>query len=328
MNRIMSKRIAIVLAAGESKRMYTEVPKVLHEICGMPLLSCVFDACRKVGVEKIFAVVGYGKDEIMARFTGHSDIVFVEQKEQKGTAHAVMCCKEHISDMKGDAMILHGDVPLILPETLKTILDKHDQEMAAATLGTAVLEDPTGYGRVIRDSYGNIQGIVEEADCTEEQRKIKEMNPAFYCFDIPVLVDVLDKVRPDNAQGEYYLPDALRLTIATGHKVVAVTAVSHDEALGVNTRAQLSEVGKIMQMRIQSRLMENGVTIVDPDNAWIDVRAEIGQDTVIEPFTYISGAVKVGRNCRIGPFAYLSDGTVVGPGETVDRFGKDEAIYD
>jgi bifunctional UDP-N-acetylglucosamine pyrophosphorylase/glucosamine-1-phosphate N-acetyltransferase len=307
----MAERIAIILAAGESTRMNTKLPKVLHEVCGRPMLAYVLDACREAGIGKIFVVVGYGKSEVMEQFKGRDDIVFVEQSEQKGTGHAVTCCKELIADFEGQALILCGDGPLIRSETLETLLDKHASEMSAATLATAMLDDPAGYGRIMRDSYGNIQGIVEDEDCTEQQRRIKEINPSYYCFDGGVLLEALEKITPDNVKHEYYLTDALHLIIATGHKVVAVTAVAPEEAMGVNSRAQLSQVVKIMQKRIHDRLMNNGVTIVDPDNTWIDVRAEIGQDTVIEPFTYIHGVVKIGQNCRIGPFAHLRDGAIL-----------------
>ncbi len=307
----MAERIAIILAAGESTRMNTKLPKVLHEVCGRPMLSYVLDACREAGVSKILVVVGYNKDQVIEQYKDCSDIVFVEQAEQKGTAHAVMCCKEHITEFRGQVLILCGDGPLIRSETLKTLVDKHTSEMSAATLATTVLDDPTGYGRIVRDSYGNIQGIVEDKDCTDEQRTIKEINPSYYCFDAPVLLETLDKIRPDNTKGEYYLTDALHLIIHTGHKVMAVTAVAAEEALGVNDRAQLSCVSKIMQQRIQAGLMSSGVTIVDPDNTWIDARARIGPDTVIEPFTCIHGEVKIGQDCRVGPFAYLRDGAVL-----------------
>jgi len=307
----MAERIAIILAAGESTRMNTKLPKVLHEVCGRPMLAYVLDACREVGAGKILVVVGYGKSEVIERFKDCDDIVFVEQAEQKGTAHAVTCCKEHIAEFEGQVLILCGDGPLIRSETLKTLVDKHTSEMSAATLATTVLDDPAGYGRIERDSYGNIQGIVEDDDCTDEQRQIKEINPSYYCFDAPILLEALENVTPDNVKHEYYLTDTLHLIIATGHKVVAVTAVAPEETMGVNDRAQLSCAGKIMQKRIQDRLMNNGVTIVDPDNTWIDARAEIGQDTVIEPFTYIHGVVKIGQDCRIGPFAHLRDGAVL-----------------
>jgi bifunctional UDP-N-acetylglucosamine pyrophosphorylase/glucosamine-1-phosphate N-acetyltransferase len=307
----MSERVAIVLAAGVSSRMNTQLAKVLHEVCGRPMLAYVLDACREVGIRKMYVVVGYGIEHVRERFGDVEDIVWVQQDEQKGTAHAVLCCKEYLGDFEGETLVLCGDGPLIRAEMLKTLFEKHKAEHSAATLATAVLDDPAGYGRIIRDAYGNIQGIVEDSDCTSEQLAICEVNPSYYLFNNRILFEAAEKVKPDNVKKEYYLTDALSLIIATGHKVVAVTAVRPEEAKGVNSRAQLSEASKIMQCRIQKELMENGVTIVDPDNTWIDIRAQIGQDTVIEPFTYIHGEVKVGLGCRIGPFAYLRHGTVL-----------------
>ena len=303
--------MAIILAAGVSSRMNTQLAKVLHEVCGRPMLAYVLDACRQVGVGKMYVVVGYGIEHVRERFGDVEDIVWVQQDEQKGTAHAVLCCKEYLGDFEGEALVLCGDGPLIRAEMLKTLFEKHKAEHSAATLATAVLDDPAGYGRIIRDAHGNFQGIVEDSDCTSEQLAICEVNPSYYLFNNRILFEAAEKVKPDNVKKEYYLTDALSLIIAAGHKVVAVTAVRPEEAMGVNSRAQLSEASKIMQHRIQKELMENGVTIVDPDNTWIDIRAQIGQDTVIEPFTYIHGEVKIGRGCRIGPFAYLRHGTVL-----------------
>jgi bifunctional UDP-N-acetylglucosamine pyrophosphorylase/glucosamine-1-phosphate N-acetyltransferase len=308
----MAKRVAVILAAGISKRMHTRLPKVLHEVTGRPMLAYVLDACRSVGVEKIYVVVGFGADQVKERFSQDEDIVWVLQPEQLGTAHAVNCCKEHLADFTGDTLVLCGDGPLIRGATLKTLVEKHEAEQSTATLATAVLDDPTGYGRIVRDAYGNIQGIIEHSDCTAQQLTIKEVNPSYYLFNNQVLFSALANIKPNNAKNEYYVTDALSLIISGGHKVIAITAVRPEEAMSINSRAQLSVVSKIMEHRIQQELMENGVTIVDPDNTWIDARAKIGQDTVIEPFSYIHGEVKIGRNCRIGPFAYLRHGTVVG----------------
>lgn len=292
--------------------MNTKLPKVLHEVTGRPMLAYVLDACRSVGVSRIYVVVGFGAEQVRERFAAESaDIVWVPQPQQLGTAHAVMCCKEHLQGFDGQTLVLCGDGPLIRAKTLQTLIEKHEAGQSAATLATAVLEDPTGYGRIIRDDYGNIQGIVEDSDCTPAQRAVKEVNPSYYLFNNQVLLRALEQVKPDNVKKEYYLTDALSVIIATGHKVIAVTAVRPEEAVGVNSRAQLSVASKIMQHRVQQELMENGVTIVDPDNTWIDARAKIGQDTVIEPFVYIQGEVKIGRGCRIGPFAFLRDGSVL-----------------
>jgi bifunctional UDP-N-acetylglucosamine pyrophosphorylase/glucosamine-1-phosphate N-acetyltransferase len=307
----MAERAAIVLAAGVSKRMNTRLAKVLHEVCGRPMLAYVLNACRGAGISKIYVVVGFSSDEVKGQFDGSDDIVWVHQAEQLGTGHAVLCCKEHLKDFDGEVLILCGDGPLIRSKTLKTLIEKHESGQSAATLATAILERPRGYGRIVRDKYGNIQGIVEDSDCTAEQLEIKETNPSYYLFNSKVLFEALENIKPDNAKKEYYLTDAVSGIIRTGHKVEAITAVSPEEAVGINSRAQLSEASKIMQRRIQRKLMEQGVTIVDPDNTWIDDRAQIGQDTVIEPFTYIHGEVKIGEGCRIGPFAYLRYGTVL-----------------
>jgi bifunctional UDP-N-acetylglucosamine pyrophosphorylase/glucosamine-1-phosphate N-acetyltransferase len=306
----MTETVAVILAAGVSKRMNTQLAKVLHEVCGRPMLAYVLDACRSIGIAKIYVVVGFSAEQVRERFAA-DDIVWVQQDEQLGTAHAVSCCKEHLQDFRGQTLVLCGDGPLIRAQTLKTLIEKHESGQSAATLGTAVLDDPAGYGRIIRDAYGNIQGIVEDSDCTPAQLAIKEINPSNYLFNNKILFEAIERVKPDNVKKEYYLTDAVSGIIATGHKVVAITAVQPDEAVGINSRAQLSAASKIMQRRIQRKLMENGVTIVDPDNTWIDARAQIGQDTVIEPFTYIHGEVEIGQGCRVGPFAHLRHGTVL-----------------
>ena len=305
----MTETVSIILAAGISSRMNTKMAKVLHEVCGRPMLAYVLDACRQAGIEKMYVVVGFDSEQVKERFADAQDVVWVRQDEQLGTGHAVLCCKEHLRDFQGQTLVLCGDGPLIRSQTLTKLLKEHEAGHAAATLATAVLEEPAGYGRIVRDKYGNIEGIVEDTDCTKEQLEIKEINPSYYLFNNTVLFNTLENVKPDNVKGEYYLTDVISGLLATDHKVLAVTAVRPEEAMGVNSRAQLSEASKIMQHRIQRRLMENGVTIVDPDNTWIDARAKIGQDTIIEPFTYIHGQVSIGRNCRIGPFAYLREGT-------------------
>lgn len=316
----MSERVAIILAAGQSTRMNTKKAKVLHEVCGRPMLEWVLEACRKAGVQKHIVVVGYGKEQITERYQDAADVEFVEQPEQKGTGHAVMCCRPLLEGFTGQTLILCGDAPLIRTETLKVLLEKHEQEKSAVTLATAVMQDPAGYGRIIRDGYGNIQGILEHNDCNERQRAITEVNPGYFCFQTPQLLTALDKITPNNVKNEYYLTDALHLLLADGHKATAVTAVAAEDAMGVNNRQQLALVGKIMQERIQERLMGSGVTIVDPPNTWIDARAQIGQDTVIEPFTCISGAVTIGENCRVGPFAFLNEGANLAPDSVIGVF--------
>jgi bifunctional UDP-N-acetylglucosamine pyrophosphorylase/glucosamine-1-phosphate N-acetyltransferase len=306
----MKESAAVILAAGRSTRMVTDQPKVLHEACGRPMLAYVLDACREAGVKRILAVVGYRKDDVIAAMSeDYPEVIWVEQAEQKGTGHAVMSCRDDLADFDGNVLIIAGDMPLVRVETLKQLIAKHEDENSAVTLATAELDDPAGYGRILRDAYGNLQGIIEHTECNDTQLKIREVNPSYYCFDAQRLREALDQIRPDNVKGEYYLTDALHILIHSGHRAAAITAVAPAEAIGVNSRQQLAEVSKLMQYRIQENLMNAGVSIVDPPNTWIDARAQIGQDTTIHPFTYIHGRVKIGRCCSIGPFAYLREGT-------------------
>ena len=305
----MAETVAIILAAGISSRMKTQKAKVLHEVCGRPLLTYVLDACRDAGINKMYVVVGFSAEQVQEHFADSDDIVWVKQAQQLGTGHAVLCCKEHLKDFDGNTMILCGDGPLIRSQTLQKLIQEHNAENSAATLATAILDDPSGYGRIHRDENGNILGIVEHSDCTEEQLEINEINPSYYLFNNKILFDILANVKPDNAKGEYYLTDVISGILKTDKKVIAISALEPEEAVSINSRLQLSEVGKIMQRRIQQRLMENGVTIVDPDNTWIDAKTRVGQDTIIEPFTYIHGEVTIGQNCRIGPLVYLHNGT-------------------
>ncbi len=245
----MSDKVAIILAAGISSRMNTDAPKVLHEVCGRPMLAYVLDACRGAGVGKIYVVVGFGAEQVKKRFEADDDIVWVRQNEQKGTAHAVLCCKEHLNGFDGETLILCGDGPLIRADTLRAIIEKHEATDSAATLATAILDDPAGYGRVCRDADGNIEAIVEHNDCTSEQLEIKEVNPSYYVFNNRILFEAVVKVRPDNVKKEYYLTDAISIIIAAGHKVAAIAAMRPEEAMSVNTTAQLSEISRIMQCR-------------------------------------------------------------------------------
>ena len=246
----MPDKVAIILAAGISSRMKTDTPKVLYEVCGRPMLAYVLNACRGVGVEKIYVVVGFGAEQVKKRFEAADDIVWVRQDEQKGTAHAVLCCKEHLNGFDGETLVLCGDGPLIRADTLRAIIEKHEATDSAATLATAILDDPAGYGRVCRDADGNIEAIVEHNDCTTEQLRIKEVNPSYYVFNNRILFEAVVKVRPDNVKKEYYLTDTISIIIAAGHKVAAVAAMRPEEAISVNTEAQLSEISRIMQCRM------------------------------------------------------------------------------
>jgi bifunctional UDP-N-acetylglucosamine pyrophosphorylase/glucosamine-1-phosphate N-acetyltransferase len=237
--------------------MNTDIPKVLHEVCGRPMLAYVLDACRQVAVGKIYVVVGYGAEQVKKRFGDAEDVIWIRQPEQKGTAHAVMCCREHLKDFEGETFVLCGDGPLIRAEVLEALAAKHEAECSAATLATAVLEDPTGYGRIIRDADCNIQSIVEHNDCSSEQLKIREVNPSYYLFNNEVLFEALKKVRPDNAKKEFYLTDAVSIIIRGGNKVAAIAAVKLEEAMSANNEEQLVEISKIMQQRMKNARIGN-----------------------------------------------------------------------
>lgn len=309
--------VAIILAAGKSTRMKSDVPKVMHDICGRPMLAYVLDACRQAGIEKFNIVVGFGKDTVIQAFSTEPGAEFVEQLEQKGTGHAVMMCADGLKNFQGDCVVIAGDMPMIRPETLRDLIGGHRAAGAAASIATTVLSDPAGYGRIIRDKSGAFQGITEHRDCTPEQLSINEVNPSYYCFDAATLFAALPRLKANNAKNEYYITDVLALLLADGKTVRAATSVPAVDATGINSRADLALVSKLMQQRIQHHWMDTGITIVDPDNTWIDSRARIGRDTVIRPFTCIEGSARIGERCTIGPFACITHGAVVSDGASV-----------
>jgi bifunctional UDP-N-acetylglucosamine pyrophosphorylase/glucosamine-1-phosphate N-acetyltransferase len=312
--------VAIILAAGQGKRMKSEKAKVLHEVCGRPMIQYVVDAARRAGSRTIIVVVGYAGDQVRNALSENPKIVFATQAEQLGTGHAVKVCRPLLADYGGPVMVLVGDEPLLRPEPLADLFARQEHEQAACLLGTAKVHDPMGFGRILRDSAGRFLRIVEERDCSPEEKAIREVNPSCYVFEVPALWEALDRLGTSNAQHEYYLTDAPERLMAMGHKVMALNVLRADDILGVNTRQHLAQAAKVMQARIQDHWMTEGVTIVDPLNTYIDGRAEIGRDSVIYPFTVISGAVKIGPDCRVGPFTHLRDGTVLEQGVEAGAF--------
>jgi bifunctional UDP-N-acetylglucosamine pyrophosphorylase/glucosamine-1-phosphate N-acetyltransferase len=312
--------VAIILAAGHGKRMKSDRAKVLHEVCGRPMIRYVVEAARGAGARTIVVVVGYAAEQVRACLENEPDVRFANQERQLGTGDAVRVCRDVLGDYRGPALVLVGDEPLLRPQPLADLLARQRADQAACLLGTAVLPDPTGFGRILRDSAGRFLRIVEQRDCTPEERAIREVNPSCYVFDLPGLWDALDRIDTRNAQGEYYLTDAPALLQDLGRKVVALNVLEPDDVLGVNTRQHLAQAQAIMQERIQDRWMTEGVSIVDPRNTYIDGRARIGADTTIFPFTVITGTVVIGRDCRVGPFSHLRDGTVLADGAEVGAF--------
>lgn len=298
--------IAIVMAAGKGTRMKSKNSKLVQKIYGKEIVKRAVENAQKAGVRDIVAVVGYKKEEVM-KVLG-DNIKYAYQDEMLGTGHAVMQAKEYLKGKKGKVLVLNGDVPLIRPETLNKLIEKSIENKEYATLLTAIYDDPTGYGRIVRDEGGNIEGIVEEKDTTEEQKKITEINAGIYCFDIEALLDALEKITPNNKQGEYYITDVIQIMNDSGLKTGAVLVEDNTEILGINDRVQLGILTKVLQMRINTELMKNGVTIEDTNTTYIYDDVEIGMDTVIHPNTTIKSGVTIGEDCEIGPNSYIREG--------------------
>lgn len=301
---------AIILAAGKATRMKSDRVKVLHEICGRPMLSYVLDACRAVGVTKLFVVIGHDRERVMETYRDDGDISWVVQNEQKGTGHAVMVCEPAMKEARvttgGDhVFVLGGDGPLIRGETLKALADKHLAARAAVTLATSMLENPAGYGRIVRDAQDRVVGIVEHNDATPEQQAIREVNPTYWMFRTEDLFAALGHVKPNNKKGEYYLTDTLGILKDMGKPLEAVPSVPPEDVLSINTRSELADVARVMQRRIQRAHMAAGVTLVSPENTWIEFGAAIGQDSVIEPFTWIGAGANIPPATRIAAGSIL-----------------------
>ncbi len=316
------KTAAIILAAGQSTRMNSDRPKVLHEVCGRPMLSYVLEACRAAGIGPIHVVIGHRAELVRAAFDRDRDLRWIEQTERKGTGHAVLCCEAALAAFDGKVVVIAGDMPLVRTETIEALLSEHRRSGDPLTLATSILPDPDGYGRIVRDAQGRLQRIVEQRDCTPEQLALNEVNPSYYCFDKRALFAALHKIKPNPLKGEYYLTDTVQILLADGQRVGAIAAVPAEEATGINSREALALVGRIMQARIQRQWMAAGVTLVDPGSTWIQQGAEIGRDTVVYPFTYIAEGASVGRSCRVGPFACLMAGDQVGDGEAVGGYAS------
>ena len=292
----MSKLTAVILAAGMGTRMKSETPKVLHKVCGKALAAWVAEAAKGAGAEEVVAVVGHKADMVEAALG--TSLKYVLQKEQKGTGHAVMQAKQYIND--GIVIVLNGDLPLITAESVKKCKEFHEKSGNSATVITAVLPDASGYGRIVRDSAGNVVNIVEDKDAAEKEKEIREINSGMYVFTAEALADALGKLTPNNAQGEYYLTDTLEILLTEGKKIGAYVIKDEDEIRGINDRVQLSEAEHIMQGRINKAHMKNGVTFILPESTIIESNVEIGKDTVIYPGAIIKSGTKIGERCTIG----------------------------
>ena len=299
---------AILLAAGKSTRMRSRIPKPLHPLCGLPMTAHVIRACRSAGIARVVVVVGHEADAVKAGLG--DEVEYALQTTQRGTGDAVNSAKELLGDWPGTIVVLVGDMPLLPAASLETLLARHRESQAAATLLTALSEDATGYGRIVRDASGNFTRIVEQKDASPEEQKIREWNPSIYAFQGPELWRALTEVTPNNAQGEYYLTDTAGILAAQGKSVLAIPAADASLVVGINNRVELANVAGMMRRRILNEMMLSGVSITDPANTYIDVDVTVGQDTVIEPNTYLLRGTAIGEQCVIGPSTRIERSTL------------------
>ncbi|OPJ55079.1 bifunctional UDP-N-acetylglucosamine diphosphorylase/glucosamine-1-phosphate N-acetyltransferase GlmU [Alkalithermobacter paradoxus] len=288
---------SIILAAGQGTRMKSKIPKVLHKVCGKEMVNHVIDVAKDAGVNENIVVIGHGGDKVKENIPNEVKIAI--QEKQLGTGHAVLMAKEYIDD-NSLIVVLCGDTPLIKSETLNNLFNYHKENGYKATVLTTKIDNPTGYGRIIRDSDNNLLKIVEQKDANEEEKKVNEINSGIYSFDGKALLQSLSKLSNNNAQGEYYLTDVIEILRNDGYKVGAYMGSTIEELMGVNSRVDLSKAEKVMRRRINEYHMSNGVTIIDPENTYIESDVKIGMDTTIYPGAVICSKTSIGEDCIIG----------------------------
>lgn len=308
----------IVLAAGKGKRMKSQIPKVLHPILGQPLLHYILTTIKELSPKNVFTVTGYEKESVISYIKSNfPEVNTVVQEDQLGTAHAVYAVRESINSLAKNTIVLSADTPLISSKTLKELIKNKEKTGSRVSLVTAVVPDPGGYGRIIKDGKGNIVRIVEEADADAGERKINEVNTSIYCFETESLFDNIEKIETKNVQNEYYLTDIIETLVKYGDKVGCLGITDHVEITGVNNRIQLSRLESIMQKRINEKLMKNGVTIKNPESCYIESTVVIEKDVTIEPSCVIKGRTIIRENSIVGPFCQITD-SVIGEGSRVN----------
>ncbi|HLQ37010.1 MAG TPA: NTP transferase domain-containing protein [Planctomycetota bacterium] len=315
----MPRPLAVVcLAAGLGKRTKVSMPKVLLPLCGRTLAACALDATAALQPQATVVVLHHQMEKVQKALAGRPDTVFVDQGKPLGTGHAVKVALAALAGFDGDVLVVYGDCPLMTSATLLAL--RQARKDAACSLLTARPDDPAGLGRILRDDAGRLLGIREEKDCTAAELELSEINAGFYCFDAKALRPLLEQLRPNNAQGEYYLTDVVAQLVAKGQAVPTLAAGDADEILGVNSLHDLALARLVLQGRIVEQHLAAGVIITDPSTAWIDHGVQIGADTRILPCTVISTGCVIGRNCEVGPFAHLRAGTVLEDGAEIGNF--------
>lgn len=299
----MSDFAAVILAAGKGTRMKSDLPKVMHKIAGKALIDHVLDRVEKLGLSNIITVVGHGKETVKEHLADKTQLVV--QENQLGTGHAIMQVLPLLSDNQ-EIVVLSGDQPLIKIETLKALLQTHIEGKASATVLSAIMENPFGYGRIIKKD-GRFNGIVEEKDAVEEQKALCEVNTGTYCFNVKELREAMQKVSPKNAQGEYYLTDVFAIMQEKGQIIETYCTYDQTESLGINNRIQLAEAEEIYYQRIREYWMSEGVTMINPASIFIDAEVELSRDVLIHPFTIIKGKTRIDKGTVLGPHTTLED---------------------
>ncbi len=304
----MTSKYAVILAAGQGTRMKSKLYKVLHPICGKPMVDHVLTQIEKDDMDKIVTVIGHGAQEVKKVLGERTD--YAVQVEQLGTAHAVLQTESLLGDKDGMTLIACGDTPLFTAETFSELFSYHRSKGAVATVLTAFTQKPFGYGRIIRNDLGIVERIVEQKDATKEEAAVQEINTGVYCFNNRELFKALHKINNNNAQGEYYLTDVMEVLQKEGKVVAAYQMNDFAESMGVNDRIALAKADKVMRARINKKHMENGVTLVDPDNTYIDADVKIGMDTVVEPGVALKGQTIIGEDCKIGAHSEIRDSVI------------------
>jgi len=305
----MQRFSAVILAAGQGVRMQSKLAKVLHPLAGEPMIHYVVDACQHLPVEWIIVVVGHQAEQVEEALAGRR-VKFVRQSEQRGTAHALLQAENALQGFEGDLLVLSGDVPLVREATLKKLIEEHRKGEAVATILTAELPDPKGYGRVLRDSDGSFLRVVEEAEASPEELRVTEVNAGVYCFASKPLFPALKEVEPAAVKKELYIPGALEILRRWGLRILTVRAEDPTEVVGINSRADLVKADWILRQRILSRLMSEGVTILAPEVTYISPFVKIGQDVVIYPHVFLEGRTEIGEGVRIYPHCRIRDSRI------------------